>query len=356
MNLTCPYCNAFVPIQDSASIQKGARLPCPRCEETFTVEHIPTETKGFNPTTSEPTIPIRRPPNRKTALIVLGCMALMACVGLAYMVVSEKQRRKNDTGIVRKDSGRKDIRNNPKAEKVTPKAPLELEAIRYLPSDTQLVIGAHTAELLQMSEGKALLKKGIQFEQFRTVVQKVESLLVLKLEQIDHFVIGVRSIDTKLFPPIHIVVRAKTAFDQEQIKKQLSTRPIVSKKKPTVHTFTHDSDDVHQRSVDVSDSESRGAGVEDQQQRHLDDANPGAGRQSLSVKAADEDADGIGAEAGAVLDRGSQSGLEEGAQHDVRLPESRQAVSQSAAPLSDTRIMGAEGHFAGGAWVDSLSE
>ncbi|HZT80039.1 MAG TPA: hypothetical protein VFA26_07455, partial [Gemmataceae bacterium] len=102
--LSCPYCNALVPLP--AGARSGQRLPCPRCGEAFAY-HGP-DAEAVSPT--PPALPPnrldlsagpalaagRRRPNWLVAAGVLGVMAVMALAGLLYALNTEGVRREHD--------------------------------------------------------------------------------------------------------------------------------------------------------------------------------------------------------------------------------------------------------------------
>src|SRR5207237_10097202 len=90
----CPYCNAPVPVPDSAA---GGRVTCPRGEETVAVGQpgsgpsAPSQSAPSGPAAGPP-----RPTNRAVAAIVVAVMLGMATLGLAFALRTVEFRRAND--------------------------------------------------------------------------------------------------------------------------------------------------------------------------------------------------------------------------------------------------------------------
>lgn len=234
-SVNCPFCNAIVPVPIHA--QTGQRIPCPRCEESFP---LPQLDEQF--TSSSPSEPPRSASNRfanwKIALLVVGVMVILAGGALAYMLLSEDQRRNNDKGID-KNRGRFRVPGISKPpEKVQAKAPLELQALRYFPRDTQIVLGVHVAELLQVPEGQQLLSKGLEVAGQRLELTRLEGLLSISFKELEHLVLGVRAIEKELLPPLHLVIHGKRAFDQTKIIEKLRAKKLAGSATPAVYHFT----------------------------------------------------------------------------------------------------------------------
>jgi len=99
--LCCPYCNSPVPPPPGA--QPGQRIACGRCGETFPYRGTETAFTAEPPPVplpplSEPIAP-HRFSNRGIALAVLGVMAAMALLGLAYALSTQALRRSYDVTL-----------------------------------------------------------------------------------------------------------------------------------------------------------------------------------------------------------------------------------------------------------------
>ena len=91
--VTCPYCNAPVPIESGER-----RVSCPRCEEMVTVRDADTIASTTTQTTpTEPPTSSSRLPNRTIAGVVIAVMLGMAALGLSFALRTTGYRRANST-------------------------------------------------------------------------------------------------------------------------------------------------------------------------------------------------------------------------------------------------------------------
>src|SRR5437016_5350806 len=97
-SLSCPYCNARITL--SPADAGSARLRCPRCGDTF--PHRPASPASVNGTPAPPAeaavpapelLPPGRWSNAAVVRAVLGVMAGMAVLGLAYALWTQQFRR-----------------------------------------------------------------------------------------------------------------------------------------------------------------------------------------------------------------------------------------------------------------------
>ncbi len=99
--LCCPYCNS--PAAVPPGVQAGQRIPCARCGESFPYR-LPEEVivAGPQPAQFLPSpepVARRRFTNAHIALAVLGVMAVMAVLGLAYALSTQALRRTYDVTL-----------------------------------------------------------------------------------------------------------------------------------------------------------------------------------------------------------------------------------------------------------------
>ena len=100
--ISCPYCNAHVPIP--AGLKIGQRVPCLRCGESFLLRHAIEETGRPPVTAAGPIVPLQDEPvaapprwaNRSIALTILAGMAGMAVLALVFALWTTDVRRGHD--------------------------------------------------------------------------------------------------------------------------------------------------------------------------------------------------------------------------------------------------------------------
>ncbi len=220
-HVSCPFCHAAVaPL---AGARPGQSVTCPRCDETFRV--LPSDTSADDVSLRRGDGPVATAParsNRSIALGVLGLMGLMAAGGLALALLTVKDRRAHDTGLQGRSRKRPQQVDIPGGEPVRAVAPLEMDGLRYLPPDTDLIAAAHVARVLREPAGRKLLRsrpaglKGSVEEQLNRVV----GMTGLRLWDVDHVVIGAR-VAGRLFPRLQVVVRTRAAYSADEVRSRL---------------------------------------------------------------------------------------------------------------------------------------
>ncbi len=210
--LACPYCNALVPAADGAAI--GQHIPCPRCGEGFTVRRpAPDSSPDLQQTAGGGTAVVavkpevdRRPPAGRNKWLVagtmLGVMAVMAAVALAYALYTQPERRDHD------------------------QPPMQ-EALRWLPPDSTVIAGVRVADLNRSDAGRDLLNHLFQVGKVDLNADMLQRWTGLNLGDIDLFVVGVRAEDG-LAPRTVVVVRTLRPYDAEAVKKVLAADPAVA--------------------------------------------------------------------------------------------------------------------------------
>jgi hypothetical protein len=231
--LSCPYCNSYVTV--AQPLAAGQKVSCPRCGEGFLVRPstgilspngdgpgslIPpaAPVAGFG-ASQLPQLAHPRPSNRFVAGTILGAMGLMTVVGLTFALLTVHLRREHDTARGQAQVGPEPSR--PRA--ITPVRvvpPAQLAGLSYLPPDTQVVAAVHVAEALQQEAGQEWLRGNGRGE---TVVPFLESLLGLKLDDLDHLVFGL-TFDEKL-RRLTIVVQTRAPYDEATIRRKLQLSP-----------------------------------------------------------------------------------------------------------------------------------
>src|SRR5216684_6778332 len=195
--LSCPYCNSSVSL--SPTVEPGQRVRCPRCQESFPYhagergheigdDFEPGPLLAFQqplPGIEEPSLLRLRWTNRSLATTILAVMATMAVVGLIFAWVTIQDRRKRDHAeqTVAQDLAR-----------VISIAPAKLAALDYLPSDTNVMVGLHLAELMGNSAARDLL---VSAHGTGWNLNTLEQWTGLKLSEVDHAVLGL-SVEDRL--------------------------------------------------------------------------------------------------------------------------------------------------------------
>jgi hypothetical protein len=206
----CPYCNSYVTAE--AGGRTGQRLKCPRCGESFSYrpgdDDVPVGEAAFNQTAlprDEGGLTPVRWSNRRLATVVLGGMAVMAALGLAFALTTTSLRRSHD---------RVGSADPQKAVPIKTVPPAELEGLGYLPADTDLVVGVHVAELLQEPAGRELLPRLFTAWPNLSPVN-LEKSTGLRLAEVDHVVLAAE-LQKTLLPRVYLIVQTKTPIDWEQ--------------------------------------------------------------------------------------------------------------------------------------------
>jgi hypothetical protein len=230
--LTCPYCNAFIPASEGSTV--GQRVPCPRCGEAFTVLQTPPRGSAdlqTAPTNAPPITGVdldvdrrlrMRRNNRIVAATVLGVMGLGAILGLSYALYSQPERRAHDTRMPHKPRG-PNLTDLPTTPTATP--PIALEALRWLPTDSTVVAGVQVAELRQTDAGRDLLNNLSHIGKLEIKAGLLEQWTGLKVEEVDHVVLGVKA-DDALPPRAVLVVRTLHPYNADAVRTTLHAEPL----------------------------------------------------------------------------------------------------------------------------------
>jgi hypothetical protein len=219
--LTCPYCNAVVPL--TVSVQAGQMVACPRCEERFkalgNVQLAPSAATA----PSAPPVRSARWSNRGIALSVLGVMVLMATVATTFALLTQEKRREHDKGLPGSLTHKRPLQPEvEEGQRVSPIAPLDLDALHLLPNDLDVLTGVHVALLRQEPDGKRLLTRemaGLKGSVDTVLLKRLEAVTGIAIKNLDHVVVGIR---LKEIPPaIVIAVKTRTDIEPADLVKRL---------------------------------------------------------------------------------------------------------------------------------------
>ena len=229
---TCPYCNALVP--DSSGTTAGQRVPCPRCGEAFTLRQ--PQPRGSADLQTAPTnspslvgvdldvdrrLRMRRT-NRIVGAMVLGVMGFGAILSLTYALYSQPDRRAHDTRMPHKPRGPNLIEFPTTPPSTSPAA---LEALRWLPADSNVVVGVQVAELRQTDAGRDHLKHLSRIGKIDLNADLLQRWTGLKVEEVDHLVLGVKA-DDELLPRMVLVVRTLHPYNADAVRTALQAERL----------------------------------------------------------------------------------------------------------------------------------
>lgn len=225
--LSCPYCNSSVTLVQPAAA--GQRLRCPRCQELFPyrgggqtisaqddgVPLDPAEVGGTFGERRESPAP-RAWSNRAVALVILSVMGAMAAIGFAFAWYTTESRRQRD-------------RLGEMSEGISSQtfavAPAKLTALGYLPEGTNVIGAVHVAELMADPQMKSLVER-IRSEHPNFGIDRLEQVTGLKLEDLDHLVIGVK-MQTADLPRLYLIVQTRRPYDEEAIRGTLNAKRAI---------------------------------------------------------------------------------------------------------------------------------
>lgn len=244
--LTCPYCNASLTVPAGAAAEQ--RIVCPRCGDAFPLR--PTDTianrapasleNGIvpKPATSFPeaALPVRRS-NRAIAALVLGVMLLMAGIGLAFMLMTQAQRRAQDTNRPPRRPGKQlgvpELSGPPSVESIPPD---KLEALGYLPADVNFLAAVRLPELLAYPLGVQMLREPLRLGDADYRLHDLPGWLGLRADDLDHMVLGVR-VKKDVIPPFYLVIRTLQPYEEEPLRQRLKGKRVASADKKKIFAF-----------------------------------------------------------------------------------------------------------------------
>ena len=261
--VTCPYCNALVTVAPGTA--GGQRVPCRRCGESFTLsphadcglriadcglenqagssrERAALQSPVYESAIRNPQSAIR---NRWLALVILGVMACMAAGALAFALSTEKFRRDNDKGITQpRPKRRVPLDEATPPAPATPTPPAKLDALAWLPPDTNLVLGVHVREVAGADAGKALLRQPIRAGGFNLGLSPESLLGALKFQvaEVDHLVLGITAEESDRpallnLPRAVLLVRTRQDYDERELRERLKAERVAGPGDRAVYEF-----------------------------------------------------------------------------------------------------------------------
>jgi hypothetical protein len=162
--------------------------------------------------------------NGVTAGFVLANMGLLASTSLALALSTQDFRRLNDRGLIKAR-----LRPTRPAEPPAPPGPSgpasdPLEALGYLPRNTNVLLVVRTADLATAPGGQEALEAvGIGGSSIR--LDRIRGLTGLDASAVDLLAVGLR-IDEIIPPPITMVVRTKAPYDQARVRQALNASEV----------------------------------------------------------------------------------------------------------------------------------
>jgi hypothetical protein len=238
--LACPYCNSTVTLLTAP--RTGQRLRCPRCDEIIPYQPDGTESdedarlesvigSELHPSTGAPEKPTAPPPrwsNPFLAGLILLFMGAMATTALWFAWYTMEWRRSRDR------------LNNvavPQAERIVATAPANLAALGYLPADTNVIAGIHVAELLENDATRVLL---VNSGAPNWDMGQIERWTGIKMEDIDHAVLGLKLTNDRLLPRGTLVIETRRPYDTALLLKAMKAARKPKRHNRTLYRFTLD--------------------------------------------------------------------------------------------------------------------
>lgn len=98
-----------------------------------------------------------------------------------------------------------------------------LEGLRYLPTDTNMIVGVHVGELLQAPNSREFLD-GLKLATLHFNAERLEGWTGLKRDEIEYIVVGLK-IEDQIMPRTTIIVRSLAPVDPERLREKLKGVP-----------------------------------------------------------------------------------------------------------------------------------
>jgi hypothetical protein len=114
-------------------------------------------------------------------------------------------------------------------------APAQLAGLRYLPPDTNVILGVHVAEAIREPMGQELLSR-FRLGSTSLGISKLEKWTGLRLEDLDQVVVGVRLAEV-LPPRLTLVVKTRQPFNPAQLRATMKADRKVERRRRDLYRF-----------------------------------------------------------------------------------------------------------------------
>jgi hypothetical protein len=161
----------------------------------------------------------------------------MAAAGLAYALLTVKDRRAHDTAIASRPRRAPPAEPEPLSPLPAVTAPDKLAALTYLPSETGLILAAHVAELRDTPCGSKLVDEDIRVGTVDVRPEALARWTGLRIGVIDHLVVGAR-VDDSIPPRLCLIVHAKDPFNPAQLRAALHAQRVAGTGERAVYRYT----------------------------------------------------------------------------------------------------------------------
>jgi hypothetical protein len=153
-------------------------------------------------------------------------MGMMAAIGLTFAWYTTETRRKHD---------HPDPAANAGPPRVIAIAPARLPALAYQPSDTNILVGVHFAELMGDATSRAFLTQ-LRSGPAGAGINSVEQWTGLKLDDLDHAILGLK-VEDRLLPRATLVVQTREPYDAAKVREALKAGRRTERSKRTLYRF-----------------------------------------------------------------------------------------------------------------------
>jgi hypothetical protein len=161
------------------------------------------------------------------ALVILGIMVAMAALGLTYALYTKELRRQRDhLGALSAETPPQNIVQKPE----------KLAALGYLPAETDAIAGIHVAGLMAQPSMQPVLQL-LRSNRAEFGIARLEQLTGLKLEDLDHVVLGLKQ-QEDVIPQIILIVRTRRPYDPDVIRAKLKAKRAIELQGKRVYRFT----------------------------------------------------------------------------------------------------------------------
>jgi hypothetical protein len=170
-------------------------------------------------------------------------MGFMAAVAAVFALMTQQDRRDNDTGLKQQRSLKRPRQKDlPEELHIPPMAPLDMEAVKLLPSDADVLAGVHVAAALQNGDADELLKRDVpalggSIEQ--KLLNRLDELTGLHRDQLDQVAVALRLRDQS----VTVAVRTRSGYNEAHVLKRLKAEG------ETVYHFRKEISPLHTRGL-----------------------------------------------------------------------------------------------------------